>query len=449
MPKKVREEAERLLQRIRRHYSGDRRKLAEPEGPFQTIACHGFDIPIVDDDKVLFGMLCLAIDASDRRRLETQLLRAQRMETLGRLAAGVVHDFNNLLTIINGYADLLLQSCDGDDSDRELIAGIHKAGQRCTGLTHQLLDFGRQQPSAGASLNLNDVVRDNSHMIRRVLGEHVVVDLKLDPSISRVFGDFGQFEQVLVNLVINARDAMPNGGRLTIQTANAHPPAEGSEPIVGGQVIWTIADTGAGMPYEVRKKIFEPFFTTKGPGDGTGLGLAMVMDLVQRWGGTIDVDSEVNCGSIFRIALPRHEAGAQPEDEAAARERGRRLSPAVLLVEKREEERAEMRRVLQEDGCMVLEAADAHEAIDVCARSSNPIQLLITEVTTPGVGGRVLAHQLRLLLPQMGVLYTTPLTEESGQSPARSKSMLKRPFTSSTVIDRLHEALADAHAQNQ
>jgi PAS domain S-box-containing protein len=348
--------------------------------------------PILDAAGRLTHFVGAQADVTARRSLEEQLRQAQKMEAVGQLAGGVAHDFNNLLCIINGYSDLLLENLPPGDPSRGSISEILKAGQRSAGLTRQLLAFSRQQVLAPRVLDLNEVVTDTDKMLRRVIGEDVRLTSTLGPELWAVRADPGQVEQVLMNLAVNARDAMPQGGRLTIETRNveldesyarAHPDAR-----AGPHVLLSVTDTGSGMPPDVKARIFEPFFTTKGPGKGTGLGLATVYGIVKQSGGHVAVSSEVGVGTTFQVYLPRAEpAAGGPKVRPPGPQAPPRGTETVLLVEDEGGVRALTRHVLAGCGYTVLEAADGDEAVRVAAGHDGPIHVLVTDVVMPGAGG--------------------------------------------------------------
>src|SRR5207302_67636 len=295
---------------------------------------------LVYQDGVAIGVQGIARDVTARKQLEDQLRQSQKMEAIGQLAGGVAHDFNNLLTAINGYSSLALQRVDENHSLRGYLEEIKKAGDRAANLTRQLLAFGRKQILQPLPINLNDVVTDMNKMLRRLIGEDVVLTAKLDPSLKKIQADPGQIEQVLVNLVVNARDAMPQGGSLTIETANVELDHKYVRTHVGTQagnyVMLAVSDTGTGMSEETRARIFEPFFTTKEKGKGTGLGLSTVYGIVQQSGGSIWVYSELNCGTAFKVYLPQLEAPAKVHEEKSVVEDVPRGSETILLVEDEE-----------------------------------------------------------------------------------------------------------------
>ncbi len=352
---------------------------------------------------------------AERSRLEQQLQQAQKLESIGRLAGGVAHDFNNLLTVINGYSDLVLNRLGRDHPLRAHVEEVRKAGERAAGLTEQLLAFSRKQVTKPRPLDLNTLVSETEGMLRRLVGEDVEVVTLLSPSLAQVMADPGQMHQVLMNLVANARDAMPSGGRLIIETANVeldevyadvHP-----EVVPGPSVLLAVTDTGVGIDEETQRHIFEPFYTTKGPRAGTGLGLSMVYGIVRQSGGWIWVYSEPGKGSAFKIYLPVSEAVAQPEAGGRVAPVTLNGSETILVVEDQEEVRRLAVEVLRSYGYRILEAADGQAALALADRQGEPIHLLLTDVVMPGMTGRDLARRLAPLRPEMKVLYTSGYTE--------------------------------------
>jgi len=388
-------------------------------------------------------------EITERKNLEAQVRHAQRMESLGRLAAGVAHDFNNLLTIISGRSDLLLSALAPDDPMRDEVLQIHLAGERGSGLTRQLLAFSRQSVLELRILDLNEVVRENEKLLRRVIGEDVRLSLALAPGLWRVKADAGQIGQVLINVVINARDAMPTGGDLTLRSENvqvdAAQAATRSAVRAGRFVALTVSDTGSGMTPEVQSRIFEPFFTTKGPGIGTGLGLATAYGIVQQTGGFIDVASELGRGTSFTFYFPA-------TDEVAAPRRaplGLRAAPqqgtgTILLVEDEDAVRSMLRRVLVEAGYAVLEASNGTEALRLAAEQAGPIDLVITDVVMPGMGGGTMVEWLAGVRPDLKVLYISGYMDDAvvRQGVTRAEvAFLQKPFTMAALTARVRELL--------
>ena len=415
----------------------------------RTITCQWFNTPILGDDGQFEGLLCLATDVTAQKSLEAQFRQSQKMEAVGQLAGGVAHDFNNLLTIINGYSDLLLTSLPPDDPSRELVSEIYKAGERSAGLTRQLLAFSRKQVLAPRTLDLNTVVADTASLLRRVIGEDVRFATAPSPGLWPVLADPGQIEQVLLNLAVNARDAMPGGGKLTIETRNveldegyaaAHPDAR-----PGPHVLLAVSDTGHGMTLEVKVRIFEPFFTTKGVGKGTGLGLATVYGIVKQSGGHVGVYSEVGVGTTFKVYLPR----AEPEGRTF-KGQSRLLTPprgteTVLVVEDEDAVRALTRHILQHAGYTVLEAADGDEARAAGGgRAPGRSHLVVSDVVMPGSTGREVAERLAGRHPGIGVLFVSGYTDDAvvRHGVLHDKvNFLQKPFTPATLAWKVREVL--------
>ncbi len=367
-----------------------------PEGPPRTVLVTGQ--PIVDAEGKQLGAVAVGHDVTDRKLHEQQLRQAQKMEAFGQLAGGVAHDFNNLLTIISGYSELILRSLPPQDRHRGLVQEIHKAGARAALLTRQLLAFSRKQVVQPEVLNLNEVVASTKKMLARLIGEDVTLTTVLCPDLHRIKVDVGQVEQVIMNLVLNARDAMPKGGEVTMETANVeldHDYCRAHAGVKAGDyVLLAVSDTGCGMTEEVKRHIFEPFFTTKEVGKGTGLGLATVFGIVKQSGGHIAVHSEMEQGTTFRIYLPWvEEVGvATPIEPAAAPPVTG--NETILLVEDENAVRGVMRTALEGNGYGLLEAANGAEAIGVCERYPGPIHLLVSDVVMPQIGGRELAETI-------------------------------------------------------
>jgi PAS domain S-box-containing protein len=385
-------------------------------------------------------------DVTDRRRLEEQFRQAQKMEAFGQLAGGVAHDFNNLLTIINGYADLLIESLPPGIPAADLAAEIHKAGARAAGLTAQLLAFGRRAVLDPRVVDPNAVVADMGKLLRRLIGEDVELATALGKGVSRVRVDPGQFGQVLMNLAVNARDAMPTGGKLTIETqdvvldaeyARLHP---GVAP--GRYVMTAVADTGSGMAAEVRDRIFEPFFTTKSPGKGTGLGLATVYGIVKQSGGHLDVYSEVGTGSVFKVYLPA--VGESAAGPAAGPGEVRGGVETVLLVEDQEEVRKFAALALRAFGYTVVPAPGGAEALQLVDRGEVRPDVLLTDVVMPGMSGRELAGRLWGRCPGLRVLFMSGYTDDAvvrhGVLGADA-AFLQKPFTPLALARKLREVL--------
>ena len=368
-------------------------------------------------DGVMIGVVVTFFDITERLKQEEQLRQSQKMEAIGQLAGGVAHDFNNLLVIITGYSELLLHSSPKDAPSRKQLEEIKKAADRSASLTRQLLAFSRKQVLASKVLNLNNVVRDTETLLQRIIGEDINLTSVLHSRLDHVKADAGQMEQVLLNLAINARDAMPQGGKITIETNNfemgweyvkAH-----ADMRPGHYVMVAVTDSGAGMTQEVKKRIFEPYFTTKEIGKGTGLGLAVVHGVVKQSGGYIEVYSEPGVGTSFKIYLPREEAPQEVEEVFPGLDEAPRGTETLLLVEDEDAVRALISTVLQESGYTVLEAEGVEAAIRITAKYPDRIHLLVTDVVMPGEGGRILAEKLVAQYPKMKVLYLSGYTDDS------------------------------------
>jgi len=372
-------------------------------------------VPKTPDGQVRY-LATIMRDLTEQKKLEQQFRQAQKMEAVGQLAGGVAHDFNNLLTIISGYSDILLSRLQEADPLRQSVKAISDAGGRAAALTRQLLAFSRQTVLDPRVLNLNDVVRETEKMLRRLIGEDIALTAVLDSRISRVKVDPGQLDQVLMNLSVNARDAMPKGGKLTLETREvdldpgyAHARAEVR---AGRYVMLAVTDTGCGMPSDVMAHIFEPFFTTKGVGKGTGLGLSVVHGIVKQSGGHIEVYSELTRGTTFKLYFPAVEKSADIARTQAAHV-DPRGSETLLLVEDEDGVRGLAMLALQEKGYHVLEARDGNEAMRIAEKHGNSIHLLLTDVVMPGMDGRELAEKLRPRFPNMKVLFSSGYTDDS------------------------------------
>ena len=387
-------------------------------------------------------------DVTEQRRLQQQLVQSQKMEAVGRLAGGIAHDFNNLLTVITSYSDLLLQDLGGEDPKREDVEQVRKAAEGAAALTRQLLAFSRQQVLAPRVVSLSVVVQGVEKMLRRVIGEDVDLVTALDLNVGSVKADVGQLEQVLMNLAVNARDAMPTGGKLTIETANVeHDPdyaREREAALLRRFVMLAVSDTGIGMDEATKARIFEPFFTTKEPGKGTGLGLATVYGIVQQSGGFIWVYSEPGHGTTFKIYLPQVEAPLEGRAVGAAPGDLPRGTETILLVEDAAAVRAVTRQVLERQGYTVLEAAHGAAALQTAAGHPGPIHLLLTDVVMPVLSGRQLADQLARLRPDAKVLYASGYTDDAvvrhGVLEA-GISYLQKPFTADSLARKVREVL--------
>ena len=392
-------------------------------------------------------VLWVARDVTASKQLEAQLRQAQKMEAVGLLAGGIAHDFNNLLTVITAYGQLLRAEFADGDERREEVEEVLKAAARGAELTRQLLAFGRKQVLRPRVVDVNGVVAGVRPMLARLLGADATLDTRLAPSLSRVEADPGQLEQVLLNLTANAGDAMPGGGRVTIETADVELDAAAVRALPGlapgRYVLVSVSDTGVGMDEATRLRVFEPFFTTKGTGKGSGLGLATVYGIVKQSGGAVTVRSAPGEGTTFEIYLPRaareggRDAGAAPPAPAAR--------PTVLLVDDDDAVRSSARRALEGGGYEVLEAAHGAQALDVFAEHGGRVRLLVTDVVMPGLGGHALAERLRAQRAGLPVLFMSgyAVPDEPGGGPAVAP-LLAKPFTAEELLAAVGEAAGAA-----
>lgn len=395
------------------------------------------------------GVQGVVRDISGRRDLEEQLRISQRIESIGRLAGGIAHDFNNLITVISGHTDLLLATIPDGNVLREDLHEIRAAATRAAGLTRQLLAFSRRQVFELRNLDLNEVVEGTQGMLRRIIGEDVEFVFVPSTSLGAVRGDPAQLEQVLMNLVVNARDAMPRGGELLIRTSNVELDDEfvrrnlGSHP--GRHVLLEVRDTGEGMPAEVAERVFEPFFTTKGPGKGTGLGLAMVYGIVKQSDGYIALETEPGVGTAVRLYFPMVPGPAQGLGEVGEGPVGLvHGSETILLVEDEEMVRGLARRILEALDYRVVEAGDATEAMERAREMGNEVDLLLTDVVMPRISGRQLAESLRDERPSLPVLFMSGYTDDAlmqhgALSPGQG--FLQKPFTPLSLSRKIREVL--------
>jgi PAS domain S-box-containing protein len=391
-------------------------------------------------------VVTLLRDVSERNAMAEQLRMGQKIEAVGQLAGGVAHDFNNLLTAILGYSQLLAPELRGNPEHFAAIEEIRKAGERAAGLTRQLLAFSRKQILEPKALDLNEIVHHIQELLSRLIGEDIQVMMNLDPALGTVRADAGQIEQVIMNLAVNARDAMPRGGHLSLETANVELDETYTQthiPVQPGlYVMLAVSDTGAGMDEATRERIFEPFFTTKEKGHGTGLGLSTVYGIVKQSGGYIWVYTEPGRGTTFKVYLPRVQVPAEPfvvPEPASLPAVG---NETILLVEDEESVRALVRRALEASGYRVLEAADGGEAVEI-ARSQS-VDLLLTDMVLPGMGGSEIAARIRDIHPRAKVLYTSGYTDDvivRRGLMERGAAFLEKPFTPNVLARRVRAVL--------
>lgn len=412
-----------------------------------------------EEDGSLLRLRGTVQDVTEHKRLEEQLVQAQKMEGIGQLAGGVAHDFNNLLGVIIGHSEILEQSLTHHENLAQHVEGIHNAANRAAALTRQLLAFSRKQVMQPKVINLNDVVENLGQMLRRLIGENIELVIDLAPTLNMVNADRIQIEQVLMNLAVNARDAMPKGGQLKIATANVqldgkyildHPPV-----IPGDYVMFSVADTGTGMDQHVASRLFEPFFTTKEFGKGTGLGLSIAYGIVKQSQGHIWAYSETGQGSTFKVYLPQiqgtQDQGLPPSEPASDGSIGMTLQEApetLLLVEDEDVLREMVIQMLKPTGYKILAAATAQEALSLSESHKGRIVLLLTDVMLRGsASGQELARQLKLVRPETKVLFMSGYSElmitEAADS-GEPTTLLQKPFSTQALLRKIREALASA-----
>jgi two-component system, cell cycle sensor histidine kinase and response regulator CckA len=392
----------------------------------------------------VIGLIGISRDVTGLKRLEEQFRQAQKMDAVGRLAGGIAHDFNNLLTGILGYTELVFRRLRGDDPGRELLAEVLKLGDRATNLIRQLLVFSRKQELQPQVVSLNAVLGELSKLLGRLIGEDVELALVPGDDLGPAKVDPGQFEQAVINLAVNARDAMPRGGRLVIETRNAELGEGHAEARPGRYVLVAVSDTGHGMDEATKARVFEPFFTTKESGKGTGLGLAMVYGFVTQSGGHIEVESEPGRGTTFKVYLPRAEEATPTARPAPDLLKVLGGNETVLLVEDEDTVRALSRLVLQSNGYTVLEARNGQEAVWVAQQHQGPIHLLVTDLVMPRMSGRQLADLLAQPRPQMRVLFMSGHTDEALLRHGvveGSVAFLQKPFHPTALARKVREVL--------
>ena len=400
---------------------------------------------LIGDGQVV-GVLTIAKDLSERERLENELRQAQKMEAVGRLATGIAHDFNNVITVLLGYSDELLEHIPETSEARHPAEAVRRATERASALTQQLLAFSRRQAIVSNSVDLNRIITHMDDMLRRLLGPHITIELSLQPNLATITGDESQISQVIMNLAVNARDAMPNGGTLTIATENVELGEEHLDVIPGPHVMLTVGDTGQGMTSEVRDRLFEPFFTTKESGRGTGLGLSMVQSIVRESGGHVQVDSMPGDGTRFHVYFPRQAAISDvpaptiaPRQTAFVRGEG-----VVLLAEDDPSVRRLVVAELTRRGFTVIESEDGQAALDTFCREKDHIDILVTDVVMPRMNGAELAKQAEQIRPGLKILFISghPERAGSGVDPAGVTNLLMKPFTADTLAARIKDILA-------
>ena len=399
---------------------------------------------LVGDGEVV-GVSSIARDLTERDRLENELRQAQKMEAVGRLATGIAHDFNNLITVLLGYSDELIEEAAPNSTVYSAAVEVRRAADRASALTQQLLAFSRRQTSVAQSIDLNQVIAQMEDLIRRLIGPEIRLEFSLQPDLAMISADSPQIGQVLMNLIVNARDAMPNGGTLTIETANVDLGDDVVDAIPGPHVVLTVSDSGLGMTREVRERLFEPFFTTKESGSGTGLGLSMAHAIVRQTGGHIIVDSNPGEGSVFTVYFPR-----QPDSESApmppltqppsATVKGEGV---VLLAEDDRSVRKLVVTELTRRGFTVLDAEDGAAALALFKREKDRVDVLVTDVVMPHMNGADLAKAAESLRPGLKILFISGHPERAGAGldPTGVTNLLMKPFTADTLAARIKELI--------
>ena len=405
-----------------------------------------YRFPILDENDEVQFIGGVGIDITERLELEEQLRQSQKMEAIGRLAGGVAHDFNNLLTVISGYSDMIMRGLPADDPLHGSIEEVLKAASRATSLTNQLLAFSRRQVSQPKVLDLNALVANMDRMLRRVIGEHIELETVLTPGLGNVKADSGQLEQVIMNLAVNARDAMPEGGHLLIRTSNvdvARSLRPHADVRPGSYVRLTIADSGKGMDAEIMVHLFEPFYTSKS-GKGTGLGLSTVYGIIKQSGGEIVVESEPGRGATFHIYLPKIAGAIEATKSARAGSGVLTGTETVLLVEDEPGVRQLVREMLHRLGYTILEAGGGAEALRIFDQHQGSIDLLLTDVIMPHMSGRELAERLRLLRPSLKVLFISGYTDDMLAHHGMLEPnvyLLPKPFAPDELARKMREVL--------
>jgi PAS domain S-box-containing protein len=401
---------------------------------------------LVGDGQVV-GVMAIARDLSERERLENELRQAQKMVAVGRLATGIAHDFNNLITVLIGYSDELIEEAPSGSPAHTAAVAVRRAAERASGLTQQLLSFSRRQTLVSHTVDLNRIITHMEDMLRRLLGPEIRLDIRLQPTLAAINADESQISQVVMNLVVNARDAMPKGGTLTIETTNIELGEEHLEVIPGPHILLTVADTGFGMTADVRDRLFEPFFTTKERGHGTGLGLSMVHGIVRQCSGHIVVDSKPGSGTRFLVYFPQQREASAPAVPTAIAHHSVsvRGEGVILLAEDDPSVRRLVVTELTRRGFTVIEAADGRAALEIFQREKDAIDVLVTDVVMPRLNGADLAKEVERIRPGLKILFISghPERAGSGLDPAGITNLLMKPFTADTLAARIKGLMAE------
>ena len=410
-----------------------------------TVRLSGLAVSSPDEPEEVLELI--AEDITDRRQLEEQFRQAQKMEAVGRLAGGVAHDFNNLLMVINGYTEVLLEQLEQGSGMHQKVQSIQQAADRAATLTRQLLAFSRKQLLELKVVDVNTVIQDMERLLRPLIGENIELVTRLSPDAGRTRADAGQLEQVIMNLVVNAKDAMPEGGKITLQSSSVTVRKNFHEQrfiLPGPYVVISVSDTGHGMDKETQSRIFEPFFTTKEKGKGTGLGLSTVYGIVKQSNGYVYTQSEIGSGTTFYIYLPRVEDSAEGASPAKSQDSEKGGCETILLVEDEASVRELVRETLAMRGYRILEAENGESGLRVAENYPERIDILVTDVVMPGMGGRELARKLLLARPGIGVLYLSGYTEDAVVHPGAlgtSAAFLQKPFTLQSLAKKVRDVL--------
>jgi two-component system cell cycle sensor histidine kinase/response regulator CckA len=401
-------------------------------------------VRVLAGDGQVVGVTAIARDLSERQRFENELRQAQKMEAVGRLATGIAHDFNNLITVLLGYSDELVEETPPGTSLHAAAIEVRRVADRASALTQQLLAFSRRQALVSHTVDVNQVLSQMEDLIRRLIGPEIRLEISIEPGLAMISADHQQIGQALMNLVVNARDAMPGGGTLTIATENAVLGQENVDVIPGPHVLLSVRDSGVGMSKEIREQVFEPFFTTKDTGRGTGLGLSMVQAIVRQSGGHIIVDSEPGAGTTFKVYFPRQpDAASAPipfPTQPGATVRGEGI---VLLAE---DDRSVRRLVVSElsrRGFTVLDAEDGASALEIFEREKDRVDVLVTDVVMPRMNGADLAREAGRIRPGVKILFISGHPERAGTGldPTGVTNLLMKPFTADTLAARIKELI--------
>jgi two-component system cell cycle sensor histidine kinase/response regulator CckA len=402
---------------------------------------------LVGDGQVV-GVMSIARDLSERERMENELRQAQKMVAVGRLATGIAHDFNNLITVLIGYSDELIEEAPDGSPVHHAAVAVRRAAERASGLTQQLLSFSRRQTSlVSHTVDLNRIITHMEDMLRRLLGPEIRLDFRLPPTLAAINADESQISQVVMNLVVNARDAMPNGGTLTIETANVELGEEHLDVIPGPHVLLTVGDTGQGMTAEVRDRLFEPFFTTKERGHGTGLGLSMVHGIVRQCGGNVVVDSKPGLGTRFLVYFPQQRGAAPAAVPSLVAHHSVQVrgEGVILLAEDDPSVRRLVVTELTRRGFTVIEAADGRAALEIFQSEKDNVDVLVTDVVMPRLNGADLAKEAERIRPGVKILFISghPERAGSGVDPTGITNLLMKPFTADTLAARIKSIMAE------